>query len=101
MQNLCCKKDTKDTGAAKFGLRGDLGSNRGVRTVIESGSDKDLELGGSDTDVYGRDRGKWNTSMSRLTEMSSDEEVKDGKQPGLKTGIRKTTVSTQTTQFNQ
>lgn len=97
MQNYCRKKDTD---VAKFGLRSDL-DNKGVRTVIKSGSNKDLELGISDVDVYTGKRGNWNTSMSRLTELSSDEEVKEGKQPESKTAIRKTTATTQITQFNQ
>lgn len=92
MQKYSGKKGT-DTG--EFGLRADLGHSRGVTTIIESDGDKDLEIGNGE-------RIKWNNSASKLTEVSSDEEGKEGgKKTGWRIGIRKTTVSTQTAQFAQ
>jgi hypothetical protein len=84
----------KGTDAGEFGLRADLGHSRGVTTIIESDGDKDLEIGNGE-------RVKWNNSASRLTEVSSDEERKEGKQASWRFGIRKTTVSTQTAQFTK
>lgn len=84
-------------------MRTDIGKNQGVTTVIESDADGDLETGGREGEKlpiqgvtrkqsFGREggaggRGQWNTSESKLTDLSSDDE--------LAWGIRKTTVQTQ------
>jgi hypothetical protein len=73
--------------AEEFGLRSDIGKNRGVTTVIGSANDMDLERDG------GIAKGGWNNSESKLTELSSDEE--DTRQQAWRNGIRETTISTQ------
>jgi hypothetical protein len=77
----------------EFGLRSDIGRDRGVTTVIGrgNGSQPDLEGG------IGMSKGAWNNSVSKLTEVSSDEERErdDARRREEWKGIRKTTVSTQ------
>lgn len=77
--------------AEEFGLRSDIGKNRGVTTVIESAK----EMDGFERDVErdGTGKGAWNNSASKLTEVSSDED--DSRAWRNEGGIRKTTVSTQ------
>lgn len=77
--------------AEEFGLRSDIGKNRGVTTVIESAK----EMDGFERDVErdGTGKGAWNNSASKLTEVSSDEDDSRAWRNGG--GIRKTTVSTQ------
>jgi hypothetical protein len=77
--------------AEEYGLRSDIGKNRGVTTVIASSKemddfDRDVERG-----VAGK--GAWNNSETKLTEESSTEEDSQTWRNGG--GIRKTTVSTQ------
>jgi hypothetical protein len=80
----------------EFGLRGDIGKNRGVTTFIESNADKDLEHSSREMNGHrGLEGSKWTNSRSRLTQVSSDEEERERTQTNWKTGIRKTTVSTQ------
>ncbi|KAL5326304.1 hypothetical protein ACEPPN_007442 [Leptodophora sp. 'Broadleaf-Isolate-01'] len=91
-------------GNESFGLRNDIGMNQGVKTVIESSADVDVERGQRDeklpiqgaagTQSPGRERGvggnsrrERNTSQTGLTYLDSDEE--------MAWGIRKTTVQTQ------
>jgi hypothetical protein len=85
-------------GIEEFGLRTDIGKNNGVTTYI--GADTDVERGPSRS-PSGRSKNRnagplsnnhsgWNNSESKLTEVSSEDE------PSWESGIRKTTVSTQT-----
>ena len=80
------QKNSNQSATEEFGLRSDIGKDRGVTTVIAHGSapDLDLELGGDGG------KGQWNNSASKLAEVSSDEEEQTWRK-----GIRKTTVSTQ------
>lgn len=74
--------------AEEFGLRSDIGKNRGVTTVIGSANEMDLERDGSG-------KGQWNNSVSKLTEVSSDDERDHEERQAWKNGIRKTTVITE------
>lgn len=81
------QKNSSAHTAEEYGLRSDIGKNRGVTTVI-GGAESDIESG--------MGQGRWNNSVSKLTEVSSDEERDDGKQrQEAWRGIRTTTVSTQ------
>ena len=60
------QKDSSRGATEEFGLRCDIGKNRGVTTVILQGSANDLDLE--------RGKGAWKNSESRLTGVSSDEE---------------------------
>jgi hypothetical protein len=66
-------------------LRSDIGKHRGVTTVIGA---KQLDL-----ERDGMGKGAWNTSESKLTEVSSDEERENSRQEAWSNGIRKTTVT--------
>jgi hypothetical protein len=82
--------------AEEFGLRGDIGKSRGVTTFIESNADKDLEYGGQEMNRHKSLKGIRSTnSVRRLTEGSSGEEEEERTQNNWRTGITKTTVSTQ------
>jgi len=81
-------------GIEEFGLRNDIGKNRGVTTVIESGDGAtDLEKGVGSKESRGhlRRASEWSNSESKLT---SDRSSGEGEESSWK-GIRKTTVSTQ------
>lgn len=80
------QKSSTRGATEEFGLRSDIGKDRGVTTVIAHGSARDLDL---DLERDGG-KGQWNNSVSKLTEVSSDEEERSWRK-----GIRKTTVSTQ------
>jgi hypothetical protein len=86
-------------GLEEFGLRSDIGKNRGVTTVVEAGVDVERGDGKGVMRSISERRGSgghltsaptaWNDSESRLTEASSEDSESWG------AGIRKTTVSTQ------
>jgi hypothetical protein len=91
-------------GIEEFGLRSDIGKGNGTTTVIESDVDGmavDMERGerggrGPTLDINVKrkasggkmGRAGWNNSVSKLTDVSSD----DG-EPNWASGIRKTTVT--------
>jgi hypothetical protein len=80
----------------EFGLRADLGKSRGVETFVESDFDKDVERSSREMSGHkGLEGGMWSNSVSRLTEVSSDEERKRTQTNWR--GIRKTVISTQVT----
>lgn len=81
----------------EFALRNDLGKNAGVTTIINSDADVERQSAESKSTAEGSKLGKhepssrgWNTSESKLTEPSSDDEIMPW---GIQ--VRKTTVSTQ------
>lgn len=101
-------RTAEDGCADEFGLREDIGRNRGVTTVVEAGAWKDDKAGGhgghgvrrsmsgrSDSVgplTGGNGRENWNSSETKLTDISSDDGLGSG---GGWNGIRTTTVTTQ------
>ena len=69
------QKDSSKGATEEFGLRCDIGKNRGVTTLILHGSGNDLDLE--------RGNGAWKNSESKLTEVSSDEEEGLGRRSGI------------------
>lgn len=92
---------TPRTGAQEeFGLRNDVGKNRGVTTLVEAGGDVERGQGGKGVrrsmSGHRRDSGgpltsdpNWNSSETKLTDISSE----DGHQGSWPTGIKTTTVT--------
>ncbi|KAB5586200.1 hypothetical protein GE09DRAFT_1210775 [Coniochaeta sp. 2T2.1] len=84
------------TGAEEFGLRSDIGRERGVTTLVESGGNMERGEGkGVSRSMSGRRDSvgpltsgqNWNTSESKLSDISSEDGL------SWPTGIRKTTVT--------
>ncbi|KAE9363787.1 hypothetical protein N431DRAFT_422815 [Stipitochalara longipes BDJ] len=86
-------------GIEEFGLRSDIGKDRGVTTLVQAGADVERGEGkGVMRSISGRREAvghltgapsAWNNSESKLTDVSSEDAQSWGE------GIRKTTVSTQ------
>lgn len=89
------RSSRKGASVDEIGLRSDIGKNNGVTTIINSTGEKGLEHGGSEANCYREGRGQWNTSASRLTEVSSDDEGRETGRLSWRTGIKTTTISTQ------
>ncbi|KAK1779797.1 hypothetical protein QBC45DRAFT_373944 [Copromyces sp. CBS 386.78] len=93
----------QDGSGDEFGLREDIGRNRGVTTVVESGKGgghgvRRSMSGRSDsvgplTSGGGSGKDDWNSSETKLTDISSDDGLNSGS--GWPKGIRTTTVTTQ------
>jgi antirestriction protein ArdC len=75
MQNYRSGSTTED-----FDLRADVRKGTRVTTVIHSDRDKSVEhssSGDGRKSSHRGGRGRWNSSVSRLTEVSSDDEGRD------------------------
>jgi hypothetical protein len=74
MQKYSSKKGTT---TEEFGLRANIGKNRGITSIRDNDGDKDLERGSREMNIERAERGRWNNSVSRLTAVSSDEDGQD------------------------
>ncbi|KAH7625417.1 hypothetical protein B0T09DRAFT_361370 [Sordaria sp. MPI-SDFR-AT-0083] len=86
-----------DDCADEFGLREDIGRNRGVTTLVEAGKGGvRRSMSGRSDSVGPLTGGKdgWNSSETKLTDISSEDGLSN-RGGGWPTGIRTTTVTTQ------
>ncbi|EAA33496.1 hypothetical protein GE21DRAFT_5286 [Neurospora crassa] len=90
---------TPKNGAEEFGLRNDIGKGRGVTTVVEAGGSDGTKrsMSGSRESVGPLTAANnWNTSETKLTDMSSDDghgSGGHGGSSGWPTGTKTTTVT--------